>query len=65
MSIAHYEFRATDKLLLYIDVGGLLMVYSDGISSETDSKVHGAHLRPTGHMWAPCWPRELCYLGRL
>ena len=24
---------------------------------------HGAHLGPTGPMWAPCWPRELCYLG--
>ena len=24
---------------------------------------HEAHLRPTGPMWAPCWPNELCYLG--
>ena len=24
---------------------------------------HGAHLGPTGLSWAPCWPRELCYLG--
>ena len=24
---------------------------------------HGAHLRPTGPRWAPCWPHELCYLG--
>ena len=23
----------------------------------------GAHLGPTGHRWAPCWPHELCYLG--
>ena len=30
-----------------------------------DSKVHGAHLGPTGPSWAPCWPHELCYLGRL
>ena len=28
-----------------------------------DSKVHGAHLGPTGPRWAPCWPHELCYLG--
>ena len=28
-----------------------------------DSKVHGAHLEPTGSRWAPCWPHELCYLG--
>ena len=24
---------------------------------------HGAHLGPTGPMWAPCWPHEPCYLG--
>ena len=24
---------------------------------------HGAQLGPTGPRWAPCWPRELCYLG--
>ena len=24
-----------------------------------------AHLGPTGPRWAPCWPHELCYLGRL
>ena len=29
------------------------------------SKVHGAHLGTTGPRWAPCWPRELCNLGRL
>ena len=28
-----------------------------------DSKVHGAHLGPTGPRWAPCWCHELCYLG--
>ena len=26
---------------------------------------HGAHLRPTGPRWAPCWPHEPCYLGKL
>ena len=26
-----------------------------------DSKVHGAHLRPTGPRWAPRWPHEGCY----
>ena len=26
---------------------------------------HGAHLGPTGPMWAPYWPHELCYLGSL
>ena len=25
---------------------------------------HGVRLGPTGPMWAPCWPHELCYLGR-
>ena len=25
---------------------------------------HGAHLGLTGPRWAPCWPHELCYLGR-
>ena len=23
-----------------------------------------AHLGPIGPRWAPCWPHELCYLGR-
>ena len=26
---------------------------------------HGAHLQPTGPMWAPCWPHEPCYQGGL
>ena len=26
---------------------------------------HGAHLGPTGPRWAPYWPHEPCYLGRL
>ena len=26
---------------------------------------HGAHLGLTGPRWAPCWPHELCYLGRI
>ena len=26
---------------------------------------HGAHLGPAGPRWAPCWPHEHCYLGRL
>ena len=25
--------------------------------------LHGAHLRPTGPRWAPCWPHDPCYLG--
>ena len=24
-----------------------------------DSKVHGAHVGPTGPRWVPCWPHEL------
>ena len=23
---------------------------------------HGTQLGPTGPMWAPCWPHEICYL---
>ena len=34
------------------------------IESNPDSRVHGAHLGPTGPRWAPCWPHELCYPGR-
>ena len=30
-----------------------------------DSKVHGAHLGPVGPRWAPCWPHELYYQGRV
>ena len=26
---------------------------------------HGVHLRPTGPRWAPCWPHELCSLGKI
>ena len=33
------------------------------IGNIPDSKVHGAHLGPTGPRWAPWWPHELCYLG--
>ena len=29
-----------------------------------DSKVHGAHLGPTGPRRAPCWPHEPCYQGQ-
>ena len=25
---------------------------------------YGAHLGPTGPRWAPCWPHELCYMGK-
>ena len=28
-----------------------------------DNKVHGANMGPTGPRWAPCGPREPCYLG--
>ena len=31
--------------------------------SSPDSKVHGAHLGPTGPWWAPGWPHAPCYLG--
>ena len=35
-----------------------------GVIGQTPvSKVHGAHLGPTGPRWAPCWPHDLCYLG--
>ena len=30
-----------------------------------DSKVHGAHLGPSGPRWAPYWPHEPCYLGMM
>ena len=32
--------------------------------TQPDSKFHGANMGPTGPRWAPCWPHELCYLGR-
>ena len=25
---------------------------------------NGTHPGPTGPRWAPCWPHELCYLGK-
>ena len=43
--------------IIYID-----LVWKNGYP---DSKVHGAHLGPTGPRWAPCWPHELCYLGTI
>ena len=33
--------------------------------SEVHGNKHGAQLGPTGPRWAPCWPRERCYLGRI
>ena len=35
------------------------------VNDNPDSKVHGAHLGPTGPRWDPCWPHELCSLGWL
>ena len=35
------------------------------INLYPDSKVHEAHLGPTGPRWASCWPHQLCYLGIL
>ena len=33
------------------------------LTMSPDSKVHEAHLGPTGPGWAPGRPHELCYLG--
>ena len=33
-----------------------------GLIGFPHSRVHGAHLGPTGPMWAPCLPHEACYL---
>ena len=33
------------------------------IEIDPDSKVPGANMGPTGPRWAPCGPREPCYLG--
>ena len=35
-------------------------VKNDG---RPESRVHEAHLGPTGPNWAPCWPHEPCYQG--
>ena len=37
----------------------MLMIIPD---SKVHGGQHGAHLEPTGPMWASCWPQELCYL---
>ena len=34
-------------------------------SSMDNTPVHGARLGPVGPRWAPCWPHEPCYQGRL
>ena len=39
-----------------------VLIILDSIAHFPDSKVHGANMGPTGPRWAPCWPRELCYL---
>ena len=52
------------------DPGHLLCNFVESMLGKTagqrdpDSKVHGAHLGPTGPRRAPCWPHELCYLGK-
>ena len=33
--------------------------------STVHGSQHGAHLGPAGPRWAPCWPREPCYLGHI
>ena len=35
----------------------------DSFRRGPDSKVHGAHLGPTGPRWALYWSHESCYLG--
>ena len=66
MSIFHIWQRCT-KLLLTMTRQTLLQltnrcVVSRGVFLDPDSKVHGAHLGPTGPRWAPYWPHEL-HLG--
>ena len=41
----------------------IYMRYASPVSKVHGGQ-HGAHLGPTGPRWAPCWPHELCYLGR-
>ena len=45
------------------DAAGVILSTGSAGERHPDSKVHGAHLGPTGPRWAPCWPHELCYLG--
>ena len=39
--------------------------YGSAPETAPASKVRGAHLGPVGPKWAPCWPHERCYQGRL
>ena len=40
----------------------------ESVGSNPYSMVHGANMEPilgpTGTRWDPCWPHELCYMGR-
>ena len=49
----------------FIRVGIIDISQSSYMSSPTTRSwgQHGAHMGPTGPMWAPCWPHEPCYLG--
>ena len=50
-------------LLMYCSYSSLALNHEYKI--HPDSKVHGAHLGPTGPRLAPCWPHELCYLDKV
>ena len=60
LSGIYYIFYG-DMLHILWDIHVLHILWD--IRHIPDSKVHGAHLGPTGPRWAPWWRYELCYLG--
>ena len=49
----------------YHDYHMISLGYHDYPRKQGSWGLHGAHLGPTGPRWAPCWPHEPCYQGRL
>ena len=56
----HWSRNIIDKIFI---TGWCCHWWKSHQSENPDSKVHGAHLGPTGPRWAPCWRHESCYLG--
>ena len=61
------------KFNAYLNLHGILQIPDREACSQPVLKTtliarfvgqHGANMGPTAPRWAPCWPHELCYLGK-
>ena len=63
------DITAPDSKALRIDIDPTRKLRSEEVCCDYTliARFMGptwGHLGPTGPRWAPCWPHELCYLGK-